>query len=128
MKLLAGPVALFFQIAGVLLEEIGDRAYQPGALPAFEAGMGEEFGVSRMAVRDAWDILKRERIVRGRHGADNFSNPYADGDDRYDKITGSVEVLPGCGQETRFKMILARAASPAANTRNMKTRDGPPGR
>ena len=68
----SSPVPLYHQVANVLQARIFSRTARPGALLGTEKDLAEEFGVSRVTVRKAIDILARDGLVEPRRGRGTF--------------------------------------------------------
>lgn len=68
------PVALYYQVANYLREQINSRHLQPGTLLPSEQTLIQELGVSRITVRQALDALEREGLVYRVHGKGTYVN------------------------------------------------------
>lgn len=66
------PVPLYFQIANVLQARIFTRRLKPGALVGTENQLAAEFGVSRITVRKALDVLRADGLLRVERGRGTF--------------------------------------------------------
>jgi DNA-binding transcriptional regulator YhcF (GntR family) len=77
----ASPVPLYYQIANVLQSSIHAGLYPPGSLLGTEKELAETFGVSRITVRKAIELLHAEGLLRSRVGRGTFvtdtGRPYA---------------------------------------------------
>ena len=69
---------LYQQIVDYVREKIRSGEYQPGQLLPSEAGFCEKFGVSRITVRNAIQILVDEGLVTKHHGKGSFVTDQAD--------------------------------------------------
>jgi DNA-binding GntR family transcriptional regulator len=76
-----GPEAIFRQLADVLRERIADRTYLPNRKIPSEAGLREEFGVSRTTARAAIKILIDSGLVRPVRGKGVFVTEPPPGED-----------------------------------------------
>lgn len=68
----ASPIPLYYQVANVLRHRILDGVYHPGERIGTEMEMCEQFGVSRITVRQALEELGREKLLRRRRGLGTF--------------------------------------------------------
>lgn len=66
------PIPLYYQVANVLRHRILDGAYHRGERIGSEADICEQFGVSRITVRQALDGLEGEGLVVRRRGLGTF--------------------------------------------------------
>jgi len=73
MGLLKGGVPLYLQLAGILRRRIQSKEYH-GQIPPEKALTGE-FKVSRFTVRQAIDVLRRERLLYAKQGVGTLLAP-----------------------------------------------------
>lgn len=66
------PVPLYYQVANVLRHRILDGVYSPGERIGTEMEMCDQFGVSRITVRQALAELEREKLVTRRRARGTF--------------------------------------------------------
>ncbi len=79
-RLQPGPVTLYAQLAGILRERIKRGAWANGhEIPTLEE-LAEEFGVARVTVRQAMQILIKESLVSSQRGRRTFVT-YEPGED-----------------------------------------------
>ena len=71
-------IPLYQQIVEYVREKIRSGEYQPGQLLPSESGFCEEFGVSRITVRNAIQLLVDEGLVTKHHGKGSFVTERAD--------------------------------------------------
>ncbi len=71
-------IPLYQQIVDYVREKICSGEYKPGQLLPSEAGFCEEFGVSRITVRNAIQLLVDEGLVTKHHGKGSFVTDRAD--------------------------------------------------
>lgn len=76
---LLGPEPLYQQIADVIRQRIKDGTYPPRRAIPSEAGLEEEFSVSRKTVRKAIELLKEEGVLESRMGRGTFVMGSVDG-------------------------------------------------
>ena len=69
---------LYQQIVDYVREKIKSGEYQPGQILPSEAKFCEEFGVSRITVRNAIQMLVDEDLVVKHHGKGSFVTDWAD--------------------------------------------------
>lgn len=70
-----GPVAMWFQIAGRLRDDIEKGAFQPGDLLPPESALIRRFGVSRTTARSALDQLEAESLITRQSGKGSIVQP-----------------------------------------------------
>lgn len=68
------PIPLYFQLKGLLLEEISSGRWPPGTRFPSEPEIGTHFDVSRTTVRHALDELESEGLIRRERGRGTFVN------------------------------------------------------
>ena len=71
----SSPVPLYYQIANLLQARIFTGARAPGSLLGTEKELACEFGVSRITVRKAIEILHRDGLLEPRRGRGTFVAP-----------------------------------------------------
>lgn len=64
----SSPLPMYVQIAASLRSMIESGALPPGSLLPSEKQLCDAFGVSRMTLRQAYDVLDREQLVRSQRG------------------------------------------------------------
>lgn len=115
MELLNGPVPLYFQIAHILRKRIEDGVYGVDSRLPSEVNIAKEFAVSRMTVREAIGILKKEGIIYTKQGTGNFVNSRGTTNNKYGRITGSIEDLLSYAMETESKIIRTSVVEPSVD-------------
>jgi GntR family transcriptional regulator len=68
----SSPVPLYYQVANVLQARIFAGTNPPGSLLGTEKELALEFGVSRITVRKAIDILHRDGLLEAHRGRGTF--------------------------------------------------------
>jgi DNA-binding GntR family transcriptional regulator len=66
------PLPMYFQVALDLRRRIGDGEWEPGARIPPEVDLGEEYGVSRVTVRQALAELDKDGLVDRRRGSGTY--------------------------------------------------------
>ncbi len=64
-----GGVPAYYRLYVLLAQRIRDRELEPGAILMSENQMVAEYGVSRITVRKAMDVLEKEGLINRRRGA-----------------------------------------------------------
>lgn len=64
----SSPLPMYVQIAASLRSMIQSGSLAPGSLLPSEKQLCDTFGVSRMTLRQAYDLLDREELVRSQRG------------------------------------------------------------
>ena len=114
----SSPVALYQQMAARLESEIGRRRLLPFQRLPSEIELMAQYGVSRITVRQAIDLLVRRGLAVRRHGKGTFINGPALNHDLHE-LRGIYETLQATGLSLRTKLIdfsLAPAAGAGAQT------------
>jgi GntR family transcriptional regulator len=95
---------LYRVVARALEERIARHEYKPGASLPAEPALGQEFGVSRITVRQALALLKRQGLLYSKSGVGTLvrSDPSPPGRMR---MTGSLVDLVNYGAETNYTPI-----------------------
>jgi GntR family transcriptional regulator len=68
----ASPVPLYFQIANVVQARIFARSLPAGALIGTEKQLAAEFGVSRITIRKALEVLRADGLLKVQRGRGTF--------------------------------------------------------
>jgi len=75
MKLQRGPIALYYQIAQILRSQIHSQEYKANDMLPTEDEMMRTFGVSRTTVRQAFQLLHNQGLIRRIAGKGTFVQP-----------------------------------------------------
>lgn len=66
------PLPLYHQLADILMEGIRSGDYPPGARIPSEPQLAREYGIGRPTVRQAIDVLVRQRLLSRRRGSGTY--------------------------------------------------------
>ncbi len=100
----SSPVALYQQIAARLEHDIGERRLLPFQKLPSEIDLMAQYGVSRITVRQAVDLLVRRGLAMRRHGKGTFVNGPALNHDLHE-LRGIYETLQATGLSLRTRLI-----------------------
>ena len=81
---------LYYKIANILRSKIKNGEYEENCLLPSEQDLCKSFGVSRITVRQATALLKREGFIYPRPGYGTVVCPQPKGEQPYAKLFGSV--------------------------------------
>jgi GntR family transcriptional regulator len=100
-------VPLYYQLGSVLREKILSGQSPPGDRLPTEAELSDEYGVSRITVRQALSALEEEGLIRREAGRGTFVKelPKFTGDL---KVEGSLDDLIFMGQATSIQLLELR--------------------
>ncbi|MGA2959572.1 MAG: GntR family transcriptional regulator [Thermodesulfobacteriota bacterium] len=121
-KLKKGPVPLYYQLERALRKRILTGKIIPSSQFPTERQLGEEFGVSRITVRQALMILENEGLLRREQGRGTFVIKRDGGRIPYD-LYGYVDDLFFLGAQSRLKLNgkkLIKVDSRVASDMNME--------
>ncbi len=120
-------VPLYYQLATLLREKIVSNEYAPGARIPSEAELVEDYGVSRMTVRQALSELAEEGLVQRQPGRGTFvSEQHHDkgGDVELDHSIGN---LISMGEATSVELLdLTEMAATPDEARDLSVEPGSP--
>ena len=68
------PMPLYYQVYTSIMDRIASTEFKPGQLLPSERVLVEQYGVSRITVSRAMDLLKEEGVIRLRHGKGHYVN------------------------------------------------------
>jgi GntR family transcriptional regulator len=68
----SGRTQLYFQLYDILYKQIKDGVYKPGDLLPTENELIEQYGISRVTVRKAMDLLLHDDLIAKRRGYGTF--------------------------------------------------------
>ena len=106
-----GPAPLYDQIARLLAEEIKSGKLKPNDRLMAEPELGRRFGVSRVTIRLAVDVLVKEQLVVRRQGKGTFVRlPSLQHD--LGNATGLLDTLFAQGHRPDVRLLVFEAASP----------------
>ncbi len=66
------PLPLYYQLYSLLLERIRREEFRPGDMLPSERKLSQEYGVSRITVIKAMELLEKEGVVERRQGRGSF--------------------------------------------------------
>lgn len=109
---------IYKSIADRLRLRLNSSDYNIGSPLPGEKALAQEFGVARMTIRKALDLLVSWGLVERRHGSGTFVSR-KDVHHETTNLTGLVEVLRQQGKEVQskvlqFEVMPARPPSPAS--------------
>lgn len=105
MRFLAGPVPRYAQLADLWRNRIARGAWPHGhRLPSLEALMAE-FGVARVTVRQAIDLLAREGLVSPQQGRGTFVTGAPSGHDRSISVVTTLDELARVYERTQPRVV-----------------------
>lgn len=105
---------LYRQIAGVLQERVRASVFGEGDQLPSEAGLGEEFGVSRITVRQALAELEQKELVERVPGKGTYVRRRGPKVERITRLTGFGENMAALGITAGYRTL--RAGETAAPT------------
>lgn len=111
---------IYKSIADRLRLRLNSSDYNIGSPLPGEKALAQEFGVARMTIRKALDLLVSWGLVERRHGSGTFVSR-KDVHHETTNLTGLVEVLRQQGKEVQskvlqFEVMPARHRQPAADS------------
>lgn len=101
-------IPLYYQIENVLREKITSGAFAAGEQLPTESDLIEQFGVSRITVRQALASLAIENLIDRRQGSGTFVAQRKTRQRKFDgtiHLTGSLDELIEMGLETPVKLL-----------------------
>lgn len=99
-----GMVPLYHRVARILRLRIESGDYAESGLLPTEEELCAEFQVSRITVRQALAILKRDGLIYSKAGYGTIVRSNLK-EDKYVRVVGSLEDLVNFGLETKFQPI-----------------------
>lgn len=103
-KLKRSPIPLYVQVADLMRQRIQRRLWPCGHQLPTLADMIEEFGVARVTIRQAMDVLEAEGIIVRRQGLGTFVAGAASADPPL-RVATSLEALAATISGTRPGML-----------------------
>jgi len=97
-------VPLYYQLDTILREKILSRGFEPGVPLPGEDALAEEYGISRITVRQALSSLEKDGLIIRRRGKGTFVSEEPLGFEPA-KLTGSIEDLISMGIRTSTRII-----------------------
>jgi GntR family transcriptional regulator len=101
-------IPLYYQLENVLRERIVSGAFAAGERLPTESELIEQFGVSRITVRQALAALADENLIERRQGSGTFVAQRKTKKRRFDgtiHLTGSLDELIEMGLDTPIKLL-----------------------
>lgn len=107
-------IPLYVELAGLLRQRIGRRVWTPGAPVPTIDNLAAEFGVARVTVRQAMDVLAAEGLVERHRGRGTFVAGAPD-DMRRLRVETSLAALSAMYEGTKPSLLMIRdtVAAPA---------------
>jgi GntR family transcriptional regulator len=110
----SSSLPIYHQLTTILRQQIKDSAFSPDQPLPSEMQLSSAYGVSRVTVRRALELLEREGWIRRKHGVGTFVAPRGDSAEQQEsRISGLVENLITLGLETTARLLNYQ---PAAST------------
>lgn len=110
----SGPVALYLQVAEHIEREIAQRRLRPYDRLPSELELTEQFGVSRITVRQAIDLLVRRGLVVRKHGKGTFvSGPALEHE--LHELRGIYETIQATGLSLTTRLLDFALYAPPEN-------------
>jgi GntR family transcriptional regulator len=100
------PMPYYAQLAQILREQIRDGVHEPGDLLPSEAELGETYGISRTAVRQALDELVDEGLVQKEKGRGTFVSRPKVAEFVVHELRGFFEEMTRRGAEVRTDVLV----------------------
>jgi GntR family transcriptional regulator len=108
------PVPLYYQLVEALRERIRAGDFKPGAQLPGERELSEQFGISRMTVRQALQYLVREEVLVARQGLGTFvSEPKLTTNPLH--VLGFTEEMMQRGAHAASRVIEQKVVTPPAS-------------
>ena len=106
-----GRIPRYLQIADSLRQKIHSGTLAPGHRFTSQRALASEFGVTLMTLRQALELLERERLIARRHGLGTFvASPSIDYDIR--GLRGFAGDLTALGERVETKLLRTHFAVP----------------
>ncbi|MEM3484322.1 MAG: GntR family transcriptional regulator [Candidatus Bathyarchaeia archaeon] len=107
-------VTLYYKVYSVLKDELFYRRSSQGEKFPTEKELVKEFGVSRITIRKALELLERDGLIKRMRGKGStiVARPP---DTRSVKLTGSIEDIIKTGVDTCIRVISFEVVEPPAN-------------
>jgi len=121
---ISDEVPLYYQLQGILTNKILSGSFAAEQRIPTEADLVQEYGVSRITVRQALSKLEEQGLIRREAGRGTFVNDYRPFAGTL-QLEGSMEDLFSLGLATSVKVVKVLKAPPSAQA--MKMLDLPPG-
>ncbi|MFE3602821.1 GntR family transcriptional regulator [Streptomyces sp. NPDC059096] len=110
-----------------LVLQIRSGTLAPAARLPSETDLARQYGVSRMTVRQALDLLDSDRFVVRRQGSGTFVSGHGERGRRLNRLRSFAEEIAGTGGEASTRLIhCATAPTPADVAEALGARDDEP--
>ncbi len=124
-KLKKGPIPLYYQLERVLHKRILNGRLTPKNQFPTERQLCEEFGVSRITVRQALMILENEGLIQREQGRGTFATPPASTSRIPFELYGYIDDIFFIGEQTRLRIRSKKMiAADAETARDMGLEEG----
>jgi len=111
------PIPRYLQLADLMRQRIARGTWAAGArLPSLEALVGE-FGVARVTVRQAVELLSREGLVSPQQGRGTFVTGRPK-DERWFKVSTTLDALAELTHDTEPRLVSIDESPPAPPLRS----------
>lgn len=100
-----GVLPLYYQVANALRARIERGVYEVNSFLPSEQELGKEFNVSRITIKQALSLLRREGLIYSRSGYGTVVRPNRNGRRPYLRVFGSLKELSQFGHSTEFQPI-----------------------
>ena len=107
-------VPLYYQLGSLLREKIVSGQLAPGSRIPTEAELSQEYGVSRITVRQALAAMEEDDLIRREAGRGTFVTEHAHYTETL-KVEGSLNDLIFMGQTTSVKLLDVKTVQATAD-------------
>lgn len=120
----SSPLPMYVQIAASLRSMIQSGVLPPGSLLPSEKQLCDSFGVSRMTLRQAYDVLDREELVRSQRGRGTQVLPPRMRKEQQ-QMRSFTEEIRARGGNPKSKILRLKATDPSpASQQSLQLPDG----
>lgn len=109
---------VYLQIAGILKTSIEDGILHSGSLLPSERAVCAHFGVSRMTLREAYDVLEREGFIHRHRGRGTFVAPQRVRK-RQQEMRSFTEELASRGIQPASRVLSFHKTAPSAGAQQL---------
>jgi GntR family transcriptional regulator len=110
-EIVKGVLPLYYRVANALRARIERGIYEENSFLPSEQELGKEFNVSRITIKQALSLLRREGLIYSRSGYGTVVRPNRNGRRPYMRVFGSLKELSEFGHSTVFQPVSREAVA-----------------
>ncbi len=107
------PLPMYYQLKEIIREKVMSGEWKPGTLIPSERELSKQYGISRMTVRQAFNELTQEGVLRRKQGVGSFVAELKI-EQQLSGLTGFTEDMRKRGLQAKARVLTLQTIHPSA--------------